>query len=73
MRIIGSFVLNHEQEVECLKGAPQPLRDVAMLILDAGLRLGEGLAPRSGDVDLEPTESAKFSYLKVREGRSKAA
>jgi len=35
------FVLSHDQEQDYLDFAPQPLKDVALLILDTGLRVGE--------------------------------
>jgi integrase len=43
---VRSFVLKPEQERLYLEMAPQPLRDLAVLILDTGLRRGEGsIAP----------------------------
>jgi integrase len=53
--------------------APQPLRDIAMLILDTGLRLGEALALEWRDVYLEPANGAKRGYLHVRDGKSRYA
>ena len=38
---VREFVLSYQQEERYLDMAPQPLRDVAMLILDMGLRPGE--------------------------------
>ena len=35
------FVLSHRLEPEYLDAAPQPLRDVALLILESGIRPGE--------------------------------
>jgi len=37
------FVLSHELEPVYLAATPQPLHDVALLILDTGLRVGEAL------------------------------
>ncbi len=63
---IREFVLSHQQEQPYLEAAPQPLRDVALLILDTGLRPGEALALEWRDVLLEPVNGAKFGYLHVR-------
>ncbi len=76
------FVLRHDQEALYLGVAPQPLHDVALLILDTGLRVGEAvnLAWRepaslglvtSGFVHLEPANGAKYGYVQV--GKSKNA
>jgi len=63
---IREFVLSHQQEQQYLEIAPQPLRDVALLILDTGLRPGEAAALEWRDVHLEPVNGAKFGYLHVR-------
>lgn len=67
------FVLSHDQEREYLDLAPQPLKDVALLILDTGLRIGEAVALRWSDMHLEPMNGARFGYLHVRCGKSKNA
>jgi site-specific recombinase XerD len=67
------FVLSHAAEHLYLEPAPQPLRDVAILILDTGLRVGEAVNLRWRDVHLEPVNGAKFGYLRVVEGKSKYA
>jgi integrase len=67
------FVLSHELEELYLAKAPQPLRDVATLLLQTGLRVGEALGLEWRDVQLQPAHGAKFGYLKVREGKSKNA
>jgi integrase len=67
------FVLSHKDEVLYLEMAPQPLRDVATLILDTGLRMGEALALRWEDIHLKPANGARFGYLHVREGKSRFA
>ena len=64
------FVLSHQQEQLYLAVAPQPLRDVAILILDTGLRVGEALALQSRDIRHEPVNGAQFGYLQVRNGKS---
>jgi integrase len=65
------FVLSHKQEKPHLEAASQPLRDVALLMLDTGLRVGEALALRWSDIRLEPATGAKFGFLHVRDGKSK--
>ncbi len=67
------FVLNAENEKTYLAATPQPLHDVALLMLDTGLRVGEAMALRWPDIRLEPTRGARFGYLHVRDGKSKNA
>ncbi len=47
------FVLNRKTEEEYLSACQEPLRSVATLILDTGLRAGEALALERSDVDLD--------------------
>lgn len=67
------FVLTHQQEHLYLEMAPTPLKDVATLLLQTGLRVGEAIALEWKDVHLEPANGARFGYLRVREGKSKNA
>jgi integrase len=67
------FVLSHKQENVYLGVAPQPLRDVAALLLETGLRLGEALALKWTDIELDAANGKKLGYLFVREGKSKNA
>lgn len=67
------FVLTHEQEKMYLAAARQPLRDVAALLLETGLRLGEALALKWTDIELDAANGKKLGYLFVREGKSKNA
>ena len=67
------FILTHAQERLYLEMAPPPLQDVATLILDTGLRIGEALALEWADIHLEPASGAKFGYLRVRDGKSRFA
>ena len=53
--------------------APQPLRDVAILILETAVHPGEALNLRWQDVYLQPAVRAKFGYIPVRAGKSKNA
>jgi integrase len=68
---IREFVLNRELEPTYLEACPSPLKEVATLILDAGLRLGEALALEWPDVHLEERDDR--NYLQVRSGKSKNA
>ncbi|MEK7752032.1 MAG: tyrosine-type recombinase/integrase [Acidobacteriota bacterium] len=65
------FVLSHEQEKLYLEATPQPLRDVALLILDTALRPGEALDLEWPDIHLEPATGAKFGYAHVLSGNAK--
>ncbi len=67
------FVLSHNLEPDYLDFAPQPLKDVALLILDTGLRVGEAVNLEWSDIHLEPVGRAKYGYLCVRKGKSKNA
>src|SRR2546422_11480881 len=66
------FVLDYRQERPYLDVAPAPLGDVALLLLDTGLRLGEALSLEWPQVRLEPAEGAKFGYLTVLYGKAKS-
>ena len=67
------FVLSHEDEQRYLAAAPEPLRSLALLLVDTGLRLSEALNLRLLDVHIEPAGSAKYGWLRVRDGKSKNA
>lgn len=67
------FVLTQDKERDYLDRAPQPLKDVALLILDTGLRVGEAVNLEWFDVHLDPVGGAKYGYLRVRSGKSKNA
>ena len=67
------FVLVREKERDYFDACPQPLKDVALFLLDTGLRVGEALALRWADVTLDPTRDYPFGSLRVRRGKSKAA
>lgn len=67
------FILSREQEGAYLAACPQPLRDVAILMLETGLRIGEALRLEWADVTLDPIHGSRFGFLRVREGKSKNA
>jgi integrase len=67
------FVLSHEQEQSYLAIAPQPLKDVAILILETGLRVGEAVALLWSDVHIDPINGALYGYLRIRDGKSRNA
>jgi integrase len=67
------FVLSHRIEPVYLDAAPQPLRDVAILILETGIRPGEAVGLQWPNVYLQPAVRAKFGYIAIRGGKSKNA
>lgn len=67
------FVLSQRQEQAYLVAAPEPLRKVALLILDTGLRVGEALNLRWSDIHLNPGPGARYGYLQVQTGKSRNA
>jgi len=64
-------VLSYAQERPYLDIAHSPLCQVALLLLDTGLRLGEALSLEWPQVHLEPADGAKFGYLTVLYGKAK--
>jgi integrase len=64
------YVLSRADEMRYLAAAPQPLRDVSLLVLNTGLRLGEALGLRWSDVHMQPVNGSRYGYLRVREGKS---
>jgi integrase len=66
------FVLSPGQEVAYLAVCPPPLADLAVLLPDTGLRLGEALSLECLQVKLEPALGAKFGYLTGLSGKAKS-
>jgi integrase len=67
------FVLSHAKEEEYLSACPQPLRDIALTILNCGLRTSEALKLEWRNVHLEPAPGAKYGYIHIERGKSKNA
>jgi integrase len=67
------FVLSHRLEPAYLAAAPQPLRDVAVLILETGVRPGEAVGLRWEDVRLQAGVHARHGYIVIRGGKSRNA
>ena len=67
------FILTHKQEQTYLDAAPQPLRDLAVLLLDTGLRVGEAVELRWTDIRMTPATGARYGYLHVKSGKSRNA
>jgi len=67
------FILSHALESKCLAAAPQPLRDVAVLMLETGVRPGEAVGLQWPDVRRQTAVHAKHGYVVIREGKSRNA
>jgi integrase len=67
------FVLSHAVEAKYLEAVPQPLRDVAVLMLETGVRPGEAVGLQWPDVRLETVIHAKHGYIVIRAGKSRNA
>jgi integrase len=66
------FVMSHQQEKNYLSVCPPLLCDIATLLVDTGLRLGEALSLAWPQVHLNPANGAKFGYLTVLSGKAKS-
>lgn len=73
LQVLPRSVLSHALEPKYLEAAPQPLRDLAILILETGVRPGEAANLPWKDVYLHPAVHAKFGYIAIRQGKSKNA
>jgi integrase len=67
------FVLNYQHEEWYLHMAPDPLKDIAMVMLDTGMRPGEACALEWSHVRLQPAAGSKFGYVHIPGGKSKNA
>ena len=70
---VRDFVLPRRTEKDYLAACAQPLADIAVLVLEAGLRIGEALSLLWADVELEPLAGSRFGYIRIREGKSRNA
>jgi integrase len=61
------YVLSDDEEIRYLLTAPQPLQDVAILMLETGMRCGEVYRIKRGEVFLDK------GFLKVTKGKTKAS
>jgi len=78
IRLLGGernreFVLSHKMEPAYLDAAPQPLKDVGVLMLETGVRPGEAVNLRWADVYLQPAVHAALGYIAIRAGKSQNA
>jgi integrase len=67
------FVLSRERELAYLAACPRALHDVALIILDTGMRLEEANQLQWQDVHLEPAKGGKFGYIQIRRGKTRNA
>ena len=67
------YVLDRSVEPKYLAACPALLRDVATLMIDTGLRVGEAVALQWSDIQFDPVGNARFGWVQVREGKSKYA
>jgi integrase len=67
------FVLSHQMEATYLAATPPLLKDVAILILETGVRPGEGAGLSWQNVHLEPAVHAQRGYIVICGGKSKNA
>lgn len=65
-------IMSPAQESLYFAVCPTPLAEVALLLLDTGLRLGEALSLEWPQVKLEPAQGATFGYLTVLSGKAKS-
>jgi integrase len=70
---LREFVLSHKDEPTYLETCPQPLKAVALLILDTGVRPGEACNLGWSEVHLEPAINARFGYIHITGGKSRYA
>lgn len=66
---VRDFVLSRKHEEIYLAACRQPLHDIAVLMLETGLRIGETINLEWKDIILEPINGARFGFLRVREAR----
>jgi len=62
--------LSHAGEEAYFSACPQPIRDIGLVIVDAGLRTSEALKLEWRYVHLEPAPGAKYGYIHIPGGKS---
>jgi integrase len=71
------YVLDRETERRylqaCIEAGLPTLHDVAIVLLDSALRLGEALALEWPAVHLEPAGSGRYGWVQVMDGKTKNA
>ena len=70
---IREFILSREDEGRYLEACPQPLHDIAVLLLDTGLRIGEAVAIQWKDVHFQPAQGARLGFIHIAAGKSRYA
>jgi len=65
------FVLSFKDEELYLGTAPDDLRNIAILMLDTGLRVGEALSLEWSSIRLKPAPGAENGYVTVRAANAK--
>ena len=68
---VREFTVPLNREAEYLAALPSPTNDVALILLDTGLRLGELTKLEWPQVRLEPAQKAKFGFVTVLSGNAK--
>jgi len=68
---IREFVLSHQQEDLYLAATSGDLHEIAVLLLDTGLRIGEVLSLEWTAVRIDPAQGANYGFLTVRAKNSK--
>lgn len=66
-------IVTHEEERNYLRVAKQPLQDIAMLIIDTGMRPEEVFRMRWENLHLQPTGEGHFGHVFNPHGKTKYA
>jgi integrase len=67
------YVLDRDLEPKYLAACQPLLHDVAVLLIDTGLRVGEAVALQWSDIHFDPAGKARYGWLNVRSGKTKYA